>query len=253
MPLRAAILVSSLLFALHLGAQTRLDTTHVGNPDTILIRRYAAGDTLLYETFKLNGNLVKTRQYYYTDTTFGYTEMGIQFWTSRWLEFYRDSTRRIAATFVDEKLDGRYQKFYPDGKLWCDYTYTKGKRSGVQKEYYPNGQPSYVYNCVDDVENGAFVRYEETGTVRVTGKQVGKAYTDTVTFYHANGKLSRAMVYDYGAPMEALSSYDANGKVRETGSLKEGFGTLYLYSEEGKLECIKYYWRGMVRYTQWVE
>lgn len=69
-------------------------------------------------------------------------------------------------------------------------------------------------------------------------------YSGEITYNYDNGNIWSERIYKDGVPWTVMSNYDSTGNPQEKGTLRDGDGSLYIYSNEGKLNQIRYYNNG---------
>jgi len=107
------------------------------------------------------------------------------------------------------KYNGAINWFDEAGKIKISGFYKDTIPYGNWKEYYPDGTLQSEYSYVNGKKNGS------------------------LKYFHSNGKLWTERIYKDGKPWEAVSNFDAAGKPKEKGSLKNGNGTIKMYDEQG--------------------
>ncbi|MGA2624483.1 MAG: hypothetical protein ABSF91_11560 [Bacteroidota bacterium] len=101
-----------------------------------------------------------------------------------------------------------------------------------------------VHGSISDKTGGGFAAIVPAKYIIETIKQSPK-YSGVLKWFHENGKLWSERLIKDGRMWSVLNNFDKNGKSVETGTLKDGNGTLYIYDEDGKLLSIDNYLHGL--------
>lgn len=155
--------------------------------------------------------------------------------------FYPSGKVGIEGLYSNEKLDGLIKSYYENGKPNGLRYYAKGLAIGKHTYFYPNGQIRLEAEFVNDTLNGSYKSFYENGQIKENfiykkGKEDG-----IYKYYYPNGQLWIEKEYKEGRVMNVINNYDSEGKAREKGTLKEGNGTIILYTEKGEIYSIVTY------------
>lgn len=99
----------------------------------------------------------------------------------------------------------------------------------------------HEFIAVNDEEVFMHKSFYENGKIRTISHYKNSKYEGLMIFYHQNGKLWSERIYKNGISYSVLSNYNSDGTPVEKGTLKEGNGTLYIYSPNGSLLRIEQY------------
>lgn len=127
-----------------------------------------------------------------------------------------DGLKHGMDTFWHVKSDGTR------GGIMRESPYERGKRHGTEKSYHENGQISAIHTYKDDVEDGPYETYFDTGKLQSqTSMKSGKK--DGVSkYWRPNGNLSLESTYRSDCRHGPEKSYYENGKLeREDNYLAE--------------------------------
>lgn len=83
--------------------------------------------------------------------------------------------------------------------------------------------------------------FYENGKIKTISHYKNGMYDGMMLFFHQNGKLWSERLYKNGIPYTVISNFNVDGIPVEKGTLKEGNGTLYIYSHAGSLLRIEQY------------
>jgi hypothetical protein len=111
--------------------------------------------------------------------------------------------------------------YYPDGTLHWTAGYLGWNLEGRALSFYPNKSPQCICNYHNDKREGVQL------------------------IYWNNSHLHLKIMYTESKPMTILRSYDKNGNDLDSGTLKDGDGTLKGFDENGKVTEVEYYEKGV--------
>lgn len=176
----------------------------------------------VWKTYNLQGTLVST-QTFENNVAKG---LSITYWIDG---------KRI----MEEKeiIDGnrRYnQRTYDkDGLLAETLSIENEKPDGVRTTYYPNGKPKRLVTFKSGRPNGPSKSWYESGVITDEVNLLNGNFDGIRRYYYPNGKLWIEQLYKEGKSWTVIANYDADGKKRDPGTLKDGNGTVILYNEDG--------------------
>lgn len=134
--------------------------------------------------------------------------------------------------------EGRLKRLVSDSTL-------NGQALHYMQVYRSDGQLQQTgYYTDDDKAEGLWTDYHPNGHVASKAVFKNGLLDGMYTQYHSNGQLWTERNYRVGKLWNILSNFDAEGKPKAIGSLKNGNGTVYLYNERGKLEQTLQYKNG---------
>lgn len=100
-----------------------------------------------------------------------------------------------------------------------------------------------VHGSLGDKTGGGFAAIVPSKYIIETLNYSPK-FSGTLNWYHENGNLWSQRIINEGRVWTVINNFDSNGKEVEKGSLINGSGSLFIYSEDGVLELIEHYKAG---------
>lgn len=151
--------------------------------------------------------------------------------------YYPDSTVFKTVNFKDGREDGLAKEYAEDGRVVTLTTYKKGyivsrekinrldnegRKQGLWKFFYDNGLVREEGTYRNDLKNGYFKEYDETGKLIATSKWVdGEKQENAVELvrlnvekeYYPDGKIKVVQSYLNGVPQGVRREYDEEGNI----------------------------------------
>ncbi|HLP37064.1 toxin-antitoxin system YwqK family antitoxin [Lacibacter sp.] len=188
----------------------------------------------VWKTYNLQGTLVGAQ------TFENNIQRGLS--TTYWIDGKR---------IMDEKeiLDGErkyiQRNYNQQGILAETISIENKKRNGLRTIYFPNGNPQRQVMLVDGVPNGPAKTFYENGIVAEEVNFENGEFNGTRRYFYPDGKVWIEEIYKEGKHWTVIANYDASGKKRNPGTLKNGNGTLILYNEDGTVRETATYINGV--------
>lgn len=188
----------------------------------------------VWKTYNLQGTLVGVQ------TFENNIQKGLS--TTYWIDGKR---------IMDEKeiLDGErkyiQRNYNQQGDLAETITVENKKPNGLRTIYFPNGQPQRQVTLVDGIPNGPAKTFYESGVVAEEVNFENAEFNGTRRYFYPDGKVWIEELYKEGKHWTVIANYDASGKKRNPGTLKNGNGTLILYNEDGTVRETATYINGV--------
>ena len=158
--------------------------------------------------------------------------------------FFANGTVGIEGKYLDNYFEGEMRTYYEDGKLYGIRQYKHGLRVGKHSYVYPDGKPELEANFVNDTLNGLYQTFYPNGTPQeVFSYDMGKI-NGVYKYYFDNGQLWVEKEYKDGLLWNIKNNFDKNGNARDKGTLIDGDGAIYYYTEEGKVYSEETYKNG---------
>ncbi len=133
------------------------------------------------------------------------------------------------------------RSFGENGALKSEYTIRDKEVIVFAKEYYPTGKLHAETPIKNNNPEGLSKRYYETGILMEEVNFTDGKFNGAHKYYHPNGQLWIEKIYRDGAAWEIIANFDANGKSRDAGTLKNGTGTVIYYNDDGTIrETLSY-------------
>jgi antitoxin component YwqK of YwqJK toxin-antitoxin module len=126
------------------------------------------------------------------------------------------------------KKTGLWKRYYPNGKLLSEITYVNNIPNGPYKTYYDSGVKEEEGNWTFNKNTGDFKRYHPNGQVSQEFTFNSNGIRDGhQKYYHENGQVELEVQISNGKEEGTLKRYYANGDVKETkdfngGKMNEG-------------------------------
>ena len=115
----------------------------------------------------------------------------------------------------------------------------KGKKEAVWTKYYPDGKtPRLKGHYIADEPNGPYEKFYPNGIIKEKGVFFNHHYTDTLTYYFANGTISSISVFNkYGKQIGITKHYYNSGDLALSYELKEDKvrGEVTWYGKTGEM------------------
>lgn len=151
--------------------------------------------------------------------------------------YYPDSTIYKTTNFVDGREDGLSKEFGEDGRVVTLTTYKKGyvvsrerinkldaegKKQGLWKFFHDNGMVSLEGKYTNDMKNGYFKTYDESGKLIATTKWVdGEEQKDAAELvrlelakdYYPDGQVMTMQTFRNGLAQGVRRDFDEEGNV----------------------------------------
>lgn len=184
------------------------------------------GKTVYYTTDKK----VAEEQYLFDDFVYKYVLFSDTVNPPNILEMPFDSVRTVERKYIDGTLRSKGTKIYN--------TY-----NGVYKYFGVNGQLEMEGNFVFGKRDGEWKWYNENGTIKQTGTyDLGDKIGKWISYYD-NKQINTIEFYKMGKQDSIETTYNKEGKIiRESQYFEDEFhGYRKFYSEEGKLQLVRYY------------
>ncbi len=111
--------------------------------------------------------------------------------------------------YVNGKKDGIWLKYHSNGSTWDSAKYIDGKPVGTHLSWHANGFPA---DSIIWTENGGTVfSWNDEGRFQAAGyKNLEEKKQGSWKFYHPNGKISSAEIYNNGE-LKDIQTFDENG------------------------------------------
>ncbi|NNC82708.1 MAG: toxin-antitoxin system YwqK family antitoxin [Flavobacteriales bacterium] len=121
------------------------------------------------------------------------------------------------------KKTGLWKRYYPNGKLLSEITYANNIPNGPYKTYYETGIPEEVGNWRFNKNTGDFKRYHPNGNLsqKFTFSENGIRNGQQL-YYHENGQVELEVQINNGKEEGTLKRYYANGDLKETKEFNGG-------------------------------
>jgi antitoxin component YwqK of YwqJK toxin-antitoxin module len=160
--------------------------------------------------------------------------------------YYPDSTVMKTINFVDGREDGLAKEFGEDGRVVTLTTYKKGyvvsrerinrkdasgRKQGLWKFFHENGLVQLEGKYANDLKDGFFKEYDESGKLLATSKWVeGELQEnaaelvrlDIVRDYYPDGSVMTMQTFRNGVAQGVRRDYDENGNIVSGAFYKDG-------------------------------
>ncbi|MBI1287625.1 MAG: hypothetical protein GC178_08615 [Flavobacteriales bacterium] len=145
--------------------------------------------------------------------------------------FRPNSDFRIEGSYENDKKDGTW-KYYNNEVLTAVIHFKEGKRDGIQTSYFPNGKVATENTKVAGTTEGISKSYYESGQLKESTTFSGGEKNGECRSYWEDGTLIYAIEYFHGQPITLISQQSGNFPLFYEGDLKDGNGSLILYSSD---------------------
>ncbi|MEZ4933787.1 MAG: hypothetical protein R2788_16900 [Saprospiraceae bacterium] len=142
-------------------------------------------------------------------------------------------------------ITGEMLIYYNTGELYSSIFYSNGKRNGENVYYYKNGKVNFKKPYSEDVPSGQFIAYYEDGTIQEEFEYKSGKEDGSYKYYYPNGQLWIEKIYDNGRLMEVIGSFSNKGEKMEKGTLTNGYGSVFYYTEKGEIYTTQFFENGV--------
>lgn len=115
----------------------------------------------------------------------------------------------------------------------------------IEKEFYENGKIKQIRPYKDNKLEGEGTRYYENGVTMENVSFKKGEFHGVYSYYYPNGQKWIEIKYKNGTPWTVMGNYLSSGEKRNSGTLKNGTGTLIYYNENGEINEIHEYRKGI--------
>ena len=131
--------------------------------------------------------------------------------------FWQNGELAARGNYIGTKRDSvwLYYSYYTNA-LSHSVEYTTGKRNGKEQNFYPNGNVAEETNWKEDLKNGVWKQFFESGQLKSTAKYVDNKLEGTYTAYYPDGKKEIEGVYRHDVPNGEWKRFDDKGKITST-------------------------------------
>lgn len=156
-------------------------------------------------------------------------------------------TGEVARSFnlVRDRLQGVMTYFYKTGEKKVELNYINGVKSGEYTEYYKNGAIKTKMHYVNDTLQGEVIQYYSGGQIQAEGVCENGKYKSW-KYYYESGQLWVHREYKDGKIYNIKELYDSSGVPLDSGTLKNGTGTVKYYTENAQVYLIRTFEQGRV-------
>ena len=159
-------------------------------------------------------------------------------------EYFENGQLALLANYKNEREDGIFKTFYENGQLWEDNFYKEGELEGVQRSYFSNGKPESEVEFREGEPIGLAQTWYKNGHKESEVTYEAGEPHGTETIWYPSGQLWTVREYQYGLLAEVTTLNDPDGAPLDVGTFSDGYGTLNVYDEAGKLVEQSIYRRG---------
>jgi len=121
------------------------------------------------------------------------------------------------------------------------------------KTFYENGNPKTVEYYDGFTPTGKWTEYYENGKMMKEYQYENGKPNGGCKYYYEDGRLWTERILKDGENWTVISNFDKNGNRVDSGTLKNGNGTMKLYNEQGELTSIVTYKNGIRTETKEVK
>ncbi|WP_430817557.1 toxin-antitoxin system YwqK family antitoxin [Carboxylicivirga sp. RSCT41] len=181
---------------------------------------------------------------------------------------YKKPIKIWEQTYKSNKLHGRWDIYSLTGELVRFVSYRNDSLYGVTRNYEFDGvtirneTEYYENNVVVEREfnpkgiliqekpykgnqlDGKGTRFYENGKIMESVELKSGELNGLYTYYYPNGQIWVQIEYKDGIPWNVLGSFSQSGEEKESGSLKDGNGSLIYYNGDGSLNEVHEYKNG---------
>lgn len=158
-----------------------------------------------------------------------------------WEAYYSNGALSCTMPYKNGKKNGLFKGFYINGTVSFEIPYTDNNISGISSHYYKNGKIFSEEIYQGDTLNGISKEYYENGVLKIKKYMKGKNIDSVYLSYYDNGSLWGHLVYKNGTIYNVVSYLARDGKPLNSGTLKDGTGTMRFYDLEGTIKSEETY------------
>jgi antitoxin component YwqK of YwqJK toxin-antitoxin module len=150
--------------------------------------------------------------------------------------YYQSGKLKCQVSYKEGTLDGVYTKFYETGKKDCEYEYSKGIKNGTYKSWYEDETPKDEGTYKDGNLFGLYKTWHPNGKLK-TEVNFSSEYniSGELKSWWKNGQLKTIQNFNEGILTGEQFFYSPRGKLIGKGNLKNGYGTIKINDESGRL------------------
>lgn len=116
----------------------------------------------------------------------------------RYQLYHSTEKLKIETFYTDGNLHGSYKEWYPNGQLWMETQYIHGKRHGLFRMWFPNGKLRIEKSYIDDKCNGIYKEWYECGSVVKEIKFKNDKCDDSYNEWFQSGQLKKEIKFKDG-------------------------------------------------------
>jgi antitoxin component YwqK of YwqJK toxin-antitoxin module len=175
-----------------------------------------------------------------------------------WEQQYRNDslngewrTYNLAGTLVETKtllnnmLNGISRQYWIDGKtVMKERIFYNSTSHFTERFLNPNGKIRTEVEFKNDLANGIFKEYYESGILMDSVRLVNNGRDGLRLYNYPNGKPWIIQEYKKGKPWNIIVNYDSKGNKRDSGTLKDGNGTVIFYEDDTTIREVLTYKNG---------
>lgn len=132
-----------------------------------------------------------------------------------------------------------YKKYYfANGKVQEEGCLLNGKKEGLWKEYNKNGWVRFEWTYFNDVLNGPYKSFYESGKINSVGYRKDGVPSDTVKFYEEDGILFKLEVWKVIDKNKSEMTYQKffDESIKSNGTTETIKGKKYIWVDGKKIE-----------------
>jgi antitoxin component YwqK of YwqJK toxin-antitoxin module len=159
----------------------------------------------------------------------GYLPAKMDLFTS----WYENGQKKVEGNWKKGKEDGLVTEWYRNGQKKVEGNWKEGKEDGLVTEWYRNGQKKVEGNWKEGKENGLVTLWSENGQKSGEYNWKDGIQDGLTTTWYENGQKSGEYNWKDDKLVTA-TRWKPNGKKCDITALKDGNGTVLVYSNDGK-------------------
>jgi antitoxin component YwqK of YwqJK toxin-antitoxin module len=159
-----------------------------------------------------------------------------------WNVYNLKGTRVTTFNFKEDSFHGIYRQYWIDGTtIMEEAEYFNGRSKYILRDYFKNGKVARELMMVNNEQIGEIKEYYETGGLKEKFNAKNGKRDGTRIYYYPDGKPWIETFYKDNKPWRVVANYDSKGKKRDSGTLKDGNGTIIYYDDDTTIrEVITY-------------
>lgn len=147
--------------------------------------------------------------------------------------FFVSGELGMVGSMRNDLLHGDFVSYYKTGEKFCDQRYSADLSVGKHLFYNKNGTLIRSVMYKNDQQDGETIYYYPNGKIQEFQTYSEGKLHGPYRYYYENGQLWIEKIYENDKIMNVTGSFDKNGNPRDHGTIINGNGTIFYYTEEG--------------------
>lgn len=151
-------------------------------------------------------------------------------------EYYSSGIPCKIFHYTDSSLE--ITSFFPNGEKQLIIQTVNGEENGCWQQWDSSGNPIFEDNYCNGLRQGKRILWYKDSVKRMEANYSNDSLDGELKEWYFNGKIKWVFEYSHGRLMNVSSFSNILGEAVQYGSLKNGNGTLIMYSDEDTLKSV---------------